>query len=74
MEYGQALETETKTNSIKLNYEGRSYDLELSFTPYQSLMYKIEKNNLEQLDIEFFPSNPVVLKRQIGYEAPWLVK
>jgi len=74
LEYGQALETETKTNPVKLNYDGKNYDLQLTFAPYQSLMYKIEKGNLENLDIGFFPSNPVVHKRPIGYETPWLVK
>lgn len=72
--YGQALETEIKNNSVKINYEGKIFELELNFAPYQSLLYKIENGKIRKLDIEFYPPDPIVQKRPAGYIAPWLVK
>lgn len=74
LEYGQSLETETKTRQIKINYEGKNYDLTLEFKPYQSLLYKIEKGKIEQIDITFVPKTPIVKTRPADYVAPWLVK
>ena len=74
LEYGQALETETKTMPVKLNYAYKKFNLELNFEPYQSLMYKIEKGKIEKINIKFVPKTPIVLKRPENYVAPWLVK
>ncbi|OGU60647.1 MAG: hypothetical protein A2X64_07930 [Ignavibacteria bacterium GWF2_33_9] len=74
MEYGQSLETETKTRKINIKYEGKDYDLTLEFKPYQSLLYKIENGKIEQIDITFVPETPIVKKRPADYVAPWLVK
>jgi hypothetical protein len=74
LEYGQSLETETKTRQIKINYNGDVYDLTLEFKPYQSLLYKIENGKIEQIDITFVPETPVVKTRPADYVAPWLVK
>lgn len=74
MEYGQALETETKKSQVRVNYEAKNYNLELVFEPYQSLLYKIEKGKIEKIDISFVPKTPVVKARPSDYVAPWLVK
>jgi hypothetical protein len=74
LEFGQASERETKTLKVKLNYNEKIYNLELVFEPYQSLMYKIEKEKIEKINIEFIPKTPVVQKRPDNYVAPWLVK
>jgi hypothetical protein len=74
LEYGQALETETKTLAVKLNYDKINYNIELVFEPYQSLLYKIEKGKIEKINIEFIPKTPIVKKRPDNYVAPWLVK
>jgi hypothetical protein len=74
MDYGQSLETETKTLPVELNYENKKYTLDLVFEPYQSLLYKIENGKLEKINIEFIPKIPQVKKRPDNYVAPWLVK
>ena len=74
MNYGQALETETEKMPVKLNFDGKNYNLKLIFEPYQSLMYKIERGKIEKIYIEFIPKTPVVKERPTNYEAPWLVK
>jgi hypothetical protein len=74
MEYGQSLCNETITNEIKINYKGNSYNLTLTFEPYQSLLYKLENGKFEQVDIKFIPKIPIVKKRPDDYIAPWLVK
>lgn len=74
MEYGQALETETKKLQVSVNYEAKNQHFELVFEPYQSLLYKIEKGKIEKIDIGFVPKTPVVKARPFDYVAPWLVK
>ncbi len=74
LEYGQSLESETKTMKVNLNYRGKSYPVDLVFEPYQSLMYKIESGKIEKLDIGFVPKTPIVKSRPAGYKAPWLVE
>ena len=74
LEYGQALETETKNIDIELDFAGNKNKLKLIFQPYQSLMYKIKNGKIETINIEFIPKTPVVKKRPDNYEAPWLVK
>jgi hypothetical protein len=59
---------------ITVNYHGISFNTELVFDPYQSLLYKIEKGRIEQIDITFIPKTPIVKERPSGYVAPWLVR
>jgi len=73
LEYGQALNTDTRVFDVTLNYQGESLDLHLVFEPYQSLLYKIKDGKAEQVDIRFIPSTPVVKPRPEGFKAPWLV-
>jgi hypothetical protein len=74
MGYGQSLETETKHALANLNFGAKSYKLDLTFEPYQSLLYKIENGKIEKIDIGFIPKTPVVKERPSDYVAPWLVK
>ncbi len=74
MGYGQSLETETKHALVNLNFGAKSYELNLTFEPYQSLLYKIEKGKIEKIEIGFVPKTPVVKTRPADYVAPWLVK
>jgi hypothetical protein len=74
LSYGQSLNSETKNIDIKINHDKKTYKVTLKFEPYQSLLYKIEKGKIEQIDIKFIPKTPVVKERPAGYEAPWLVK
>lgn len=74
IEYGQSLNSETFSYDITINYFGKQHELKLNFEPYQSLLFKIENNKLEQIDIRFVPKTPLLKARLAGYEAPWLVK
>jgi len=74
LDYGQSLNNETFKNDVSINYNGITYNLTLTFEPYQSLLYKLENGKIEQIDIRFVPKTPVVKKRPDDYEAPWLVK
>lgn len=59
--------------NISINFRSNKYDLELVFELYQSLLYKIEGNKIEKIDIGFNPEIPVLKKRPEDFEAPWLV-
>ena len=74
MGYGQSLETETKHAQVNLNFGTKNYELDLTFEPYQSLLYKIENGKIEKIDIGFVPKTPVVKARPVDYIAPWLLK
>ena len=74
MEYGQSLDTETRTLDVDVFFGNKRYPLHLEFNPYQSLMYKIENGTISQLDISFVPKTPIVEKRPADFKAPWLVK
>jgi hypothetical protein len=73
LEYGQSLCEENDTMAVTINYNGKEYEVSLVFKPYQSLLYKIDKNNISNIDISFIPSKPSVKQRAPGYKAPWLV-
>ncbi|NTV84035.1 MAG: hypothetical protein HGA23_07030 [Bacteroidales bacterium] len=73
MEYGQSLNHETKKVSMVLHYNGKEFNFDLQFKPYQSLLYKLEHGKAEQIDIDFVPETPVVKERPEGYKAPWLL-
>jgi hypothetical protein len=74
MEYGQSLETETKTCNIRIDYQGKKHALTLTFAPYQSLLYAIRNGKIEQIPIDFIPVTPEVKERPKGYKAPWLIE
>ena len=74
MGYGQSFETENKHALVNLNFGAKKYELDLTFEPYQSLLYKIENGKIEKIDIGFVPKTPVVKARPVDYIAPWLLK
>lgn len=74
LEYGQSLEKETRRLEVIITYQGKNYNTELIFAPYQSLLYKIQQGKIEKMDITFSPGTPFVKERPSGYVAPWLVK
>jgi hypothetical protein len=74
MEYGQSFETETLQHKITIFFKGKQIPMNLTFNPYQSLLYKIVDGKAEEIDIEFIPEEPVIRKRPAGYKAPWLVR
>lgn len=74
LEYGQSFNTETLAYPITVDFRGSKIDLNLVFEPYQSLLYKIENGQAEQVDIEFVPGTPVVKPRPADFKAPWLVE
>lgn len=73
IQYGQSLDNESYSLRVKLSYEGQSYQINLNFKPYQSLLYKLHEGVAEEIDIEFVPEAPVVRERPADYRAPWLV-
>lgn len=72
--YGQSLNSETHKMNIIINHLGKQIRLDLEFKPYQSLLYRIVDDIIEEIDIEFVPKIPVVRKRPDGYVAPWIVR
>jgi hypothetical protein len=74
LSYGQSFSSDTIKIPVTLNYRDKAYPLNLTFYPYQSLMYKIENGAIEQVDISYTPKIPVVKKLADNFVAPWLVK
>lgn len=74
IEYGQSYIEETINIPLTINYKNKKYDLTLHFRPYQSLLFKIQKGEIEQTDIYFKPEIPVVKERPDNFERPWLVE
>ena len=74
LEYGQSLCQDTIKRFITINYNNKRYHMYITFHPYESLLYKLDKDKIEQVDIKFVPKTPVVKKREDDYIAPWLVK
>ena len=74
LEYGQSLNSEIYKTIITLNFQGKETTLNLTFAPYQSILYKIENGRAEQIDIKYIPPDPVVKKRPKDYKAPWLIR
>ncbi len=72
--YGQSFSDKLKTVDVVLDYDGKEYELNLRFEPYQSLLYKIENGTIEEIDISFLPEVPVVREIPADNDAPWLVK
>jgi hypothetical protein len=73
LEYGQSLNSETYKTTVRLNINGEDIILNLTFEPYQSLLFKIENGRVEQIDIKYTPPTPVVKYRPKNYKAPWLI-
>jgi hypothetical protein len=74
LDYGQSLNNETKKMNIKIIFKDQKYDLQLIFEPYQSLLFKLGNNKIENIEIKFNPEVPIVKSRPSDYIAPWLLK
>jgi hypothetical protein len=74
LEYGQSLNSATYKTTVAINFQGKVTNLNLTFEPYQSLLYKIENGKAEYIDINYIPPTPVVKNRLKDYKAPWLVR
>lgn len=72
--YGQSFSDETKTFKVVLNYDGKEFELDLCFEPYQSLLFKIERGEIEKINVSFIPKTPVVGEEHPDENVPWLVK
>ncbi|MCF8365309.1 MAG: hypothetical protein K9H16_05980 [Bacteroidales bacterium] len=56
LNYGQSHQDSTIAQTVTLNFNGISRQIELRFEPYQSLLLKMDKNGeIEFLDITFVP-------------------
>lgn len=74
LEYGQSYTKDTLVYDIVINYHGKTYNQKLIFEPYASLLFKVENDIIEQIDIEFTPKTPEVKKLTEEIKKPWLVK
>ncbi|UTW63803.1 hypothetical protein KFE98_06590 [bacterium SCSIO 12741] len=62
---GQSYSDRSEVREVVLNVAGKQQKVQLTFEPYQSLMLKISpEGNMEYMDIEFVPKDPVVLPRE----------
>lgn len=74
IKYGQSYNEEIFGYEININFNGKNTYLKLNIEPYQSLLYKIEDGQAQQININFTPKVPLFKQRPEGYEAPWLIK
>jgi hypothetical protein len=59
MAYGQALTNDTIAKIVRINTGKKVFKLNLIFEPYQSLLYKITNEGIEEIDIRYIPKVPV---------------
>lgn len=59
MEYGKSFTADTIEKTIRINNREKVYKVNLKFEPYQSLLYKISEEGIEQIDISFIPKIPL---------------
>jgi hypothetical protein len=58
--YGQSLQDSTITADVRVNFNGRSIPVKLTFKPYQSLLLNIHEDGQTEFDdIYFLPRRPV---------------
>jgi hypothetical protein len=61
IKYGQSFTDKEVNVPVKINIDGKTYDVNLKFKPYQSILLKISKaGKIEFPDITYNPSIPVV--------------
>jgi hypothetical protein len=58
MKYGQSYQSANEIYRVKINYDGKIFAYDLTFDPYQSILLKINKNGIENIDIRFLPKSP----------------
>lgn len=64
LNYGQSHQDSTIAQTVTLNFNGISRQIDLRFEPYQSLLLKMDKNGeIEFLDINFVPKTPIQQSR-----------
>jgi hypothetical protein len=73
IEYGQSFNVDTIRRNVTINNGTSETVLDLTFAPYQSLLYRIENGKAEKIDITFIPATPARKSRPAGYKAPWLI-
>ncbi|MGM0377841.1 MAG: glycosyl hydrolase, partial [Bacteroidota bacterium] len=71
VKYGQSYTKNSCELPVKINYKRDSFNLNLKFNPYTSLLYKIENDTLEKLDISFIPKEPVIKEYDFDEKVPW---
>jgi hypothetical protein len=61
MSYGQSFTADTIEKTIRINTGEKVFKVNQTFEPYQSLLYKISSNGIEEIDIRFVPKTPEVM-------------
>lgn len=75
LQYGQSLDTTTVTNLVNISFQGKEIPVELKFTPYQSLLKKINsRGEVADIDIEYLPKTPVYKPRIKNGKEKWEIQ
>lgn len=56
---GQSYSDSSSFHTFKLHVNGSQFEQTLEFKPYQSIVLKVSSKNVEELDIEFTPKDPL---------------
>lgn len=56
LEYGHSETKDTLHRNVTINWLGKSHELILEFAPYQSLILTVDGENLQFVDISYYPS------------------
>jgi hypothetical protein len=72
--YGQSFSEEVKKMTVRINYGNHRYDIDLSFEPYSSLLYKLSDGITEQIDISYIPATPFIKESPEDSSAAWLIR
>ena len=74
VKYGQSLTEETKTYNIVFYVNGEKIPYRLKFEPYKSVLIEVNKNKIEEIELDFLPDIPVQKDSPFIGKEPWKVK
>ncbi len=73
--YGQSYCDTTVARKIQVSMDDQVIPIDLTFAPYQSLLFKLDKNGqVSFINIGFLPKTPVVIPRIKQGKERWQVE
>ncbi len=72
--YGQSLTNETIMKEVTFHINDKAIPFTLVFEPYKSILLEIENGDVNQIDLDFVPKEPIKKGKPYAGRAPWEVE